>query len=118
MLTQSHGRPPALCRNHGCNPNGNTRHATRQIARCEETGEGIPILFLHEYAATIAAGQIRPAISAGATDLFLKRIMPSAQLAILPGSGHVFNYEEPALFKHLIERFLSAVDRGSMIKEK
>ncbi|HEX6611650.1 MAG TPA: alpha/beta hydrolase [Hyphomicrobiaceae bacterium] len=47
------------------------------------------------------------------TNLFMKRIMPSAQLAILPGSGHVLNYEEPALFNHLIERFLSAVDRGS-----
>ena len=47
------------------------------------------------------------------TNLFMKRIMPSAQLAMLPGSGHVLNYEEPALFNHLIERFLSAVDRGS-----
>jgi pimeloyl-ACP methyl ester carboxylesterase len=47
------------------------------------------------------------------TNLFMKRIMPTAQLAILPGSGHVLNYEEPALFNHLIERFLSAVDRGS-----
>jgi len=47
------------------------------------------------------------------TNLFMKRIMPTAQLAMLPGSGHVLNYEEPALFNHLIERFLSAVDRGS-----
>jgi pimeloyl-ACP methyl ester carboxylesterase len=47
------------------------------------------------------------------TNLFMKRIMPAAQLAILPGSGHVLNYEEPALFNHLIERFLSAVDRAS-----
>jgi pimeloyl-ACP methyl ester carboxylesterase len=44
-------------------------------------------------------------------NLFMKRIMPSAQLAVLPGSGHVVNWEEPALFNHLIERFLSAVDR-------
>ena len=47
------------------------------------------------------------------TNLFMKRIMPAAQLAILPSSGHVLNYEEPALFNLLIERFLSAVDRGS-----
>jgi pimeloyl-ACP methyl ester carboxylesterase len=46
-------------------------------------------------------------------NLFMKRIMPSAQLAMLPGSGHVLNYEEPALMNHLTERFLSAVDRGS-----
>jgi pimeloyl-ACP methyl ester carboxylesterase len=46
-------------------------------------------------------------------NLFMKRIMPSAQLAILPGCGHVLNYEEPALMNHLVERFLGAVDRGS-----
>lgn len=47
------------------------------------------------------------------TNLFMKRIMPAAQLAILPGSGHGLNYEEPALFNQLVERFLSAVDLGS-----
>jgi pimeloyl-ACP methyl ester carboxylesterase len=47
------------------------------------------------------------------TNLFMKRIMPTAQLAVMPGSGHVLNCEEPALMNHLIERFLAAVDRGS-----
>jgi pimeloyl-ACP methyl ester carboxylesterase len=46
-------------------------------------------------------------------NLHMKRNMPSAQLAMLPGSGHVLNYEEPALFNGLVERFLAAVDRGS-----
>ena len=46
-------------------------------------------------------------------NLHMKRIMPTAQLAVLPGSGHVVNYEEPALFAQLVERFLAAVDRGS-----
>lgn len=46
-------------------------------------------------------------------NLFMKRIMPAAQFAVLPGCGHVLNYEEPALFNHLVERFLSSVDRGS-----
>jgi pimeloyl-ACP methyl ester carboxylesterase len=46
-------------------------------------------------------------------NLWMKRLMPTADLALLPGSGHVVNYEEPALFNLLVERFLSAVDRGS-----
>lgn len=46
-------------------------------------------------------------------NLFMKRLMPTAQLAILPGCGHVINHEEPALFNLLTERFLSAVDRGT-----
>lgn len=46
-------------------------------------------------------------------NLFMKRTMPTAQLALLPGSGHPINHEEPALFTYLVERFLTSVDRGS-----
>ena len=46
-------------------------------------------------------------------NLFMKRIMPTAQLAMLPGSGHPINHEEPALFAQLVERFLVSVDRGT-----
>lgn len=46
-------------------------------------------------------------------NLFLKRIMPTAQLAVLPGSGHALNLEEPHLFAHFVDRFLSSVDRGT-----
>jgi pimeloyl-ACP methyl ester carboxylesterase len=46
-------------------------------------------------------------------NLFMKRTMPSAQLALLPGSGHPVNHEEPALFAYLVERFLTSVDRGT-----
>jgi pimeloyl-ACP methyl ester carboxylesterase len=45
-------------------------------------------------------------------NLWLKRQMPTAQLALLPGSGHAINLEEPALFNQLVERFLTAVDLG------
>ncbi len=45
-------------------------------------------------------------------NLFLKRTMASAQLALLPGCGHLLNLEEPALFHQLIERFLVSVERG------
>lgn len=46
-------------------------------------------------------------------NLFLKRSMASARLAILPGSGHVLNLEEPALFNALAGRFLAEVDIGT-----
>lgn len=45
-------------------------------------------------------------------NLFMKRTMPTAQLAMLPGCGHPINHEEPALFTSLVERFVTSVDRG------
>jgi len=46
-------------------------------------------------------------------NLWMKRLMPTARLAMLPGSGHAINYEEPALFNQLTEQFLVEVERGS-----
>ena len=46
-------------------------------------------------------------------NLWMKRLMPNAQLGLLPGSGHCINLEEPALFNQLAERFLVEVERGS-----
>jgi len=46
-------------------------------------------------------------------NLWMKRLMPTARLALLPGAGHAINLEEPALFNELTERFLADVERGS-----
>lgn len=46
-------------------------------------------------------------------NLWMKRLMPTARLAFLPGSGHVINLEEPILFNQLTEAFLADVERGS-----
>jgi pimeloyl-ACP methyl ester carboxylesterase len=46
-------------------------------------------------------------------NLWMKRLMPNARLAMLPASGHAINLEEPALFNLLVEQFLSDVERGS-----
>ena len=46
------------------------------------------------------------------TNLFLKRAMPTAQLWMLPATGHAVNLEEPAAFNAGVQAFLSAVDRG------
>lgn len=46
-------------------------------------------------------------------NLWMKRLLPNAQLAMLPGSGHAINLEEPALFNALTERFLTDVERGT-----
>ncbi len=50
-----------------------------------------------------------PALEA---NLFLKRCIPTAGLAILPCSGHAINLEEPALFNRLLEDFLHQVELG------
>jgi pimeloyl-ACP methyl ester carboxylesterase len=46
-------------------------------------------------------------------NLWMKRRLPAARLAMLPGSGHVLNIEEPALFNGLVERFIEEVERGT-----
>jgi pimeloyl-ACP methyl ester carboxylesterase len=46
-------------------------------------------------------------------NLWMKRLMPTARLALLPGAGHAINFEEPALFNQLTEQFLGEVSRGS-----
>src|SRR5437764_9105502 len=50
-----------------------------------------------------------PALEA---NLFLKRAIPTAGLAVLPKSGHAINLEEPALFNQLLENFLHQVESG------
>jgi pimeloyl-ACP methyl ester carboxylesterase len=42
--------------------------------------------------------------------LYLKRIMPSAGLCVLPKSGHTLNLEEPSLFNQVVQDFLTTVD--------
>lgn len=46
-------------------------------------------------------------------NLYLKRVMPSARLAVFPGCGHALNLEEPALFNRFAERFIASVERGA-----
>jgi pimeloyl-ACP methyl ester carboxylesterase len=50
-----------------------------------------------------------PALEA---NLFLKRAIPMAGLAVFPKSGHAINLEEPALFNQLLETFLHQVESG------
>jgi len=45
-------------------------------------------------------------------NVWLKSVMPSARLAVLPGSGHALNLEEPASFNRLMGDFLVEVDAG------
>jgi pimeloyl-ACP methyl ester carboxylesterase len=53
--------------------------------------------------------QDTPAHEAGR---FIRDHAPHAGLAVLPMCGHTLNLEEPMLFNHLLEDFLSAVDAG------
>ncbi len=75
---------------------------------------------LYDLEAELAAVRIPTLLVVGDEDepcldanLYLKRTMPTAQLWMMPGSGHAVNLEEPAAFNAGVEQFLSAVDRGS-----
>ncbi|MBI3707860.1 MAG: alpha/beta hydrolase, partial [Proteobacteria bacterium] len=46
-------------------------------------------------------------------NLWLKRLMPAARLAMLPGTGHLVNLEDPAAFNDLVARFIAEVERGA-----
>jgi proline iminopeptidase len=46
-------------------------------------------------------------------NVYLKRIMPAAGLAMMPKTGHLMNLEEPEGFNRLVENFLAAVEAGS-----
>ncbi|MEQ8345191.1 MAG: alpha/beta hydrolase [Sneathiellaceae bacterium] len=45
-------------------------------------------------------------------NLWLKRIMRTARLQVLPGTGHAVNLEEPAAFNAAVASFLDAVETG------
>ena len=45
-------------------------------------------------------------------NLWMKRLMPVADLVLLPGSGHAVNLEEPQLFNQFVEQFIARVDSG------
>lgn len=45
-------------------------------------------------------------------NVFMKRVIPSASLAVIPSTGHTVNLEEPVLFNALLEKFLAQVDAG------
>ena len=45
------------------------------------------------------------------TSVFMKRKIPSAELLMIPGSGHAVNLEEPNLFNQMVSSFLHRVER-------
>ncbi len=75
---------------------------------------------LYDFEVGFAASKIPTLLIVGDEDepcldvnLWLKRVMPVAQLAILPSTGHAVSLEEPALFDTLVERFIVSVERGT-----
>ena len=57
----------------------------------------------------VAGDEDEPCLAPG---LFMKRLVRSAGLAILPATGHTLNLEEPELFNRLVLDFLTAVEQG------
>ena len=78
---------------------------------------------LYELTADMARIEAPVLIVAGDEDdptlepsLLMKRTIPGAALAVLPGSGHMTNLEEPALFNRLLEAFFHQVESGRWTK--
>jgi len=78
---------------------------------------------LYELTADMARIEAPVLIIAGDEDdptlepsLLMKRTIPGAALAVLPGSGHMTNLEEPALFNRLLEDFFHQVESGRWTK--
>ena len=74
---------------------------------------------LYDYEKECAACRVPTLLVVGDEDepcldvnLFLKRTMPTAQLWMVPATGHAVNLEEPAAFNAGVQAFLSAVDRN------
>jgi pimeloyl-ACP methyl ester carboxylesterase len=74
---------------------------------------------LHDHAEALAASPVPTLLMVGDEDepcldinLFLKRTMPMAGLAVMPKSGHLINLENPAAFNAQIDDFLTAVADG------
>ena len=44
--------------------------------------------------------------------LYMKRVIPTAGLVVLPKSGHTINLEEPDLFNRSVLDFVTTVDAG------
>ena len=55
----------------------------------------------------IAGDEDSPSLDAS---LYLKQVMPSAALAVLPKTGHTLNLEEPDRFNTLVQDFFTTVD--------
>ena len=45
-------------------------------------------------------------------NVFLKRVVPSAALLVIPSTGHAVNLEEPDVFNLHLEKFLAQVEAG------
>ena len=45
-------------------------------------------------------------------NVFMKQVIPSAALLVVPNSGHTINIEEPAIFNAALADFLAQVDSG------
>lgn len=75
---------------------------------------------LYDFEAGFAASRVPTLLIVGDEDepcldvnLWLKRLMPVAELAVMPAAGHAVSLEDPAAFNALVERFISSVERGT-----
>jgi pimeloyl-ACP methyl ester carboxylesterase len=113
---QLHNKDPLGWHTFAANLAEHPAHAAAKTLRTVQAGRPS----LYDLEAELRGVQVPVLLLVGDEDepcldvnLWMKRLMPTARLAFLPGAGHAINLEEPALFNQLVERFIGEVERGT-----
>ncbi|HKX07148.1 MAG TPA: alpha/beta hydrolase [Stellaceae bacterium] len=124
-VSQSYAQGPTRVQFQNKDPRG-FAECVRHLAEHSTTGSAMTLLgvqrlrpSLYELADGLGKMTVPTLIMTGdedwpclEPDLFLKRVIPTAGLVVLPNSGHVINLEEPALFNRAVADFFHQVEHG------
>ena len=124
-VAPSYARGPTRVQFETKDPRGFAEFA-RQLAEHSTTGSAMTLLgvqrqrpSLYDLEAQLAEIEVPTLVMTGDEDwpclepgLYLKRVIPTAGLVVIPNSGHTINIEEPALFNQAVDDFLHQVESG------
>jgi pimeloyl-ACP methyl ester carboxylesterase len=124
-VAPSYARGPTRVQFENKDPRGFAEFA-QQLAEHSTTGSAMTLLgvqrqrpSLYDLEARLAKIAVPTLVVTGDEDwpclepgLYLKRVIPTAGLVVIPNSGHTINLEEPALFNQAVDDFLHQVESG------
>ena len=124
-VAPSYARGPTRVQFENKDPRGFGEFA-RQLGEHSTTGSAMTLLgvqrqrpSLYDLEARLAKIEVPTLVVTGDEDwpclepgLYLKRVIPTAGLVVIPNSGHTINLEEPALFNQAVDDFLHQVESG------
>lgn len=124
-VAPSYARGPTRVQYENKDPRGFGEFA-HQLAEHSTTGSAMTLLgvqrqrpSLYDLESRLAKIAVPTLVVTGDEDwpclepgLYLKRVIPTAGLVVIPNSGHTINLEEPALFNQAVDDFLHQVESG------